>query len=47
VHQPRKCEWHGEGSILLSTYLDREGKSVTGPFLLRPDEGVIVKLRTR
>ena len=45
MHQPRLCDWQGHGTLLLSTYLDVEQKSVTGPILLRPDEGIIVKLR--
>jgi len=45
VHEPRRLEWEGEGTILLSTYLDEEEKFVTGPLLLRPDEGVIIKLK--
>jgi hypothetical protein len=31
--------------LLLSTWLDREDVMVEGPVLLRPDEGVIIKLR--
>jgi alpha-glucosidase len=46
VHQPRLCDWRGRGTLLLSTYLDGEQKDLTGPTLLRPDEGIIVKLRT-
>ena len=46
VHQPRKFEWKGEGKLLLSTYLDREGTKVGKSLLLRPDEGVIIKLAT-
>src|SRR3954463_5156437 len=44
VHQPRKLDWEGEGKLLLSTYLDGDVKPVAGPCLLRPDEGIIVKL---
>ena len=43
--QPRKCPWQGTGTLLLSTWLDREDVMVEGPVLLRPDEGVIIKLR--
>ncbi len=32
------------GEIALSTYLDREGERVEGEVLLRPDEGVVVRL---
>ena len=46
VNEPRKFGWSGEGKLLLSSYLDREGGRVSGPLLLRPDEGVIVKLST-
>ena len=45
VHQPRKCTWQGAGRLLLSSWLDREECEVEGPMLLRPDEGVIIKLR--
>jgi alpha-glucosidase len=42
--EPRKLEWHGEGDLLLSTYLDETGRrKLRGPTLLRPDEGVVVK----
>jgi len=44
VHQPRKFTLPGPGKLLLSTCLDREGTSVSGALLLRPDEGVIIKL---
>jgi alpha-glucosidase len=43
--EPRRFEWTGTGTLLLSTYLEGEQKSITGPFLLRPDEGVIIKLK--
>lgn len=46
VHQPRKLEWAGNGKLLLSTYLDGADKLIEGPTLLRPDEGIILKLRT-
>lgn len=45
VHQPRKCHWQGAGTLLLSTWLDREECEVEGPMLLRPDEGVIIRTR--
>ncbi len=32
------------GTLALSTYLDREGERVEGDVLLRPDEGVVVRL---
>jgi len=45
VHQPRRFEWSGTGNLVLSTYLDTQPKTVQCPSLLRPDEGVIIKLR--
>ena len=45
VHEPRRLEWTGAGTILLSTYLDGEEKPVQGPLLLRPDEGLIVEVK--
>ncbi len=47
VHQPRKVEWQGAGTLLLSTYLDSDGKAMAGSILLRADEGIIVKLQAR
>ena len=44
VHQPRKLDWDGNGKVLLSTYLDEDVKRISGSYLLRPDEGIIVKL---
>jgi alpha-glucosidase len=46
VHQPRLCDWRGRGALLLSIYLDEEQTDLSGPPLLRPDEGIIVKFRT-
>jgi len=45
VHEPRKLEWSGNGILLLSTYLDSDERVVTCPRLLRPDEGIVLKLR--
>jgi alpha-glucosidase len=45
VHQPRKLEWQGVGTLLLSTYLDGEGKTIGSSILLRADEGVIVRIQ--
>jgi len=45
IHQPRRFEWSGTGSLVLSTYLDTQQTTVDCPRLLRPDEGVIIKLR--
>lgn len=47
MHEPRKLEWPGETEQLLSTYLDGEGTIRNGPFILRADEGVILKVRRR
>jgi alpha-glucosidase len=46
MHQPRRLEWQGDATLLLSSYLDGDDRRVQGPLLLRPDEGVILKLRT-
>jgi alpha-glucosidase len=43
VHQPRKVEQLGEGTLLLSTALDREQMCISGSILLRGDEGVVIK----
>ncbi len=43
MHQPRKWRWSGQGTLQLSTYLDREGQTIKGPVVLRPDEGVVIK----
>jgi len=45
VHEPRRWEWEGAGTLLLSTHLDREEQTLSGPIFLRADEGVIVKLK--
>jgi len=45
VHEPRLCEWEGEGRLLRATHLDRIEEPVRGPILLRPDEGAIIKLQ--
>jgi len=45
VHEPRLFEWQGKGRLLLSTHLDRREEPVSGPTLLRPDEGAIIKLQ--
>jgi alpha-glucosidase len=44
VHQPRKLEWSGEGTLLLSTYLDGDRQPMRGPMLLRADEGIVLKI---
>ncbi|MFD2648753.1 alpha-amylase family glycosyl hydrolase [Devosia albogilva] len=40
---PQPAEFEGSGRILVSTLMDRE-EAVTGPFGLRPNEAVLVKL---
>lgn len=45
VHEPRRLEWKGMGMLLVSTYLDRDNEAIQGPTLLRPDEGIVIKLR--
>ncbi|MBV9519919.1 MAG: DUF3459 domain-containing protein [Hyphomicrobiales bacterium] len=44
VHEPRRWEWEGSGTLLLSTHLDRKEQPLKGPTLLRADEGLMVKL---
>lgn len=44
VHQPRRFKFAGDGTLLMSSHLDREGLGVSGEFRLRSDEGVVVKL---
>jgi alpha-glucosidase len=44
VHEPRKLNCSCEGRLLLSTYLDREDEPTSAPRLLRPSEGIIVRL---
>jgi alpha-glucosidase len=45
IHEPRRFEWDAEGELLLSTFLDgTEGRRIRGPILLRPDEGIVIKL---
>jgi alpha-glucosidase len=44
VDQPRKCIFSERGRQLLSTFLDGDVKTIDGAFLLRADEGVIIKL---
>jgi alpha-glucosidase len=44
VHQPRRWEWRGCGTLLLSTGLDRQDHAVDGTIVLRPDEGIIVRV---
>ena len=39
IHQPRKLEWQGVVTLLLSTYLDGDGKAMAGPILLARRRG--------
>jgi len=45
VDQPRLLEWPGDGMLLLSSYLDGSERAVKGPVLLRPDEGIIIRIK--
>src|SRR4051812_36417774 len=45
THDARRLEGVGDGNIVLSTWLDRSGEALTGNELLRPDEGIIVRMR--
>jgi alpha-glucosidase len=42
--EPRRVHWEGKGTLMLSTYLDKEELAVKTPLILRGDEGVILKL---
>jgi len=44
THEPRKLPWEGKGTLMLSSHLDRDPQRIADPVLLRPDEGIIVKL---
>jgi alpha-glucosidase len=44
VSEPRRFEWNAAGRLLLSTYLDKSDVEIKSPVVLRPDEGVIIKL---
>jgi alpha-glucosidase len=43
--EPRRVDWLEEGTLVLSTHLDRKDVAVKRSLLLRPDEGVIIKMR--
>jgi alpha-glucosidase len=45
VGEPRVLEFDGAGDVLLSSLLDTEGGTIRLPCLLRPDEGLIIKLK--
>jgi alpha-glucosidase len=44
AHEPRKLPLTGEGTMMLSTHLDRAPDQVELPLILRSDEGVIVRM---
>jgi alpha-glucosidase len=44
VHQPRRLELPLRGTLLLSSYLDGEEQPIESPILLRPDEGLIIRV---
>jgi alpha-glucosidase len=46
AHEPRKLVWEGQGTLLISTCLERQGAQLQGPLLLGPDEGIVLKLGT-
>jgi alpha-glucosidase len=43
VDEPRLWKWSGKGTLLLSSYLDREETAVDTSILLRNNEGLIVR----
>jgi alpha-glucosidase len=45
THEPRRIDCASGGNVILSTHLDRKDIAVERSLLLRPDEGVIVKMR--
>src|SRR5205085_8248094 len=45
THDARRLEGVGDGEIVLSTWLDRNGSALSPGQLLRPDEGIIVRMR--
>lgn len=45
THEPRMLTWLDQGTPILSTYLDDfHPTTLRGLFLLRPDEGLLIKL---
>jgi alpha-glucosidase len=42
--EPRRVDWEGKGTLMLSTYLDKEDIPAKSPLILRGDEGIIVKI---
>jgi alpha-glucosidase len=43
VDQPRLWEWSGKGTLLLSSYLDRDEMPLNTSILLRKSEGLIIR----
>jgi alpha-glucosidase len=43
VDQPRLWEWSGKGTLLISSYLDRDEMPLNTSILLRKSEGVIIR----
>ncbi|HEY3680146.1 MAG TPA: alpha-amylase family glycosyl hydrolase [Bradyrhizobium sp.] len=46
THEGRRLEISGVATIALSTYLDKADLRVSGPIMLRPDEGIILRVQT-
>jgi alpha-glucosidase len=46
TNEPRRWEWQGRGTRLISSHLDCEQQNVLGPILLRANEGLIVKVNS-
>jgi alpha-glucosidase len=44
VHEPTTHVFEGEGRVLLSTFLDREGERLERQVRLRADEGLVLVL---
>jgi hypothetical protein len=45
--EPRKVEFEGEATLLVSTHLDRQGCTTSTALSLRGDEGVVLKAQSR
>jgi alpha-glucosidase len=45
THEARRIRLDGQGTIVMSTYLDQRDSSPLDSVILRPDEGVIVEMR--
>jgi alpha-glucosidase len=45
THDARRLEGLSEGRIVLSTWLDRRDVPLARRLLLRPDEGIIIRMR--